>query len=742
MVETSGLSQQRSHHAAAQHGGGDLLPFDPRRVVSAFLRHWKVFLAVALAVVALTTYMSSRATRVYSAMASLEVQPAVQQIIKDQDVSEALPPDSSVVDTEVEVLNSPSIAAYVADKLNLYADPEFDSAILVRDPHNKKIMRLPAVLPTPATISPLIKERVVSTLQSAVRVQRAGLTYVITIVASSTDPAKAARIANSYGQAFIDTQLSTKFDATRTANQWLTERLTKLQNDLQAADAQVQQYKVAHGLLSAEGATLAEQEVSTLSQEIAQARADVAEKKAAESTAVAQLSTGGGGSDVTAVEESDVIRNLRAQEADANRNLAELSTRYGPMHPDVQKANNRLRAVQHNIEIETQSIRSNLRAQVAVAEQRLASLTQSQGGAKGSLASNTQAQVELNELQRKADANRAIYEAFLNRSKETAAEQGIQQPTARLFSPATVPTTPSSPKIKLAIVFGAVFGAMCGVIAVAMLEILDSAIRTGTDVTEKLGLPYAGGLPTPASTGRLKGKERKMEPQDYLIARPLSSFAESFRNLRAFLLLSSDSSAAPKVIAVTSSLPAEGKSVTSFCLMRTMALAGAKTVLIDCDLRRRGATQFTGRTEVGIVEVLEGKASLKDALVHDEASGGWVLPASSAPVGQKDLFSTREMAQLLAQLTQSFDHVILDTPPTLAVADARVLSARADAVLFVVQWSRTPSQAVENALTALHNAGARIAGVALTQVNLREQRRSGYGDSAYYYGAVRNYYVN
>jgi capsular exopolysaccharide synthesis family protein len=275
--------------------------------------------------------------------------------------------------------------------------------------------------------------------------------------------------------------------------------------------------------------------------------------------------------------------------------------------------------------------------------------------------------------------------------------------------------------------------------AIIMAEFWDKHLRSRMDVERELGVPFAGVLPDFRSVKpkHLRGPEA--QPQEYLVSHPFSGFAEAFRNLRAFLMVANGAEEA-KLVAITSAVPREGKSLTSFCLARTLALGGSRVCLVDCDLRQRGVTKLIGPREVGLVEVVENKVALSDALVHDAKSNCFVLPAVGKSIPY-DLFSRTATDDLLRELANRFDYVILDAPPILGVADARILAAKADKVLYLVQWNKTPLRAAQSAVDILHECGASVAGALLTRVNVKGQARYGYGDSSDYYGYFKNYYI-
>jgi capsular exopolysaccharide synthesis family protein len=227
------------------------------------------------------------------------------------------------------------------------------------------------------------------------------------------------------------------------------------------------------------------------------------------------------------------------------------------------------------------------------------------------------------------------------------------------------------------------------------------------------------------------------------VAKPLSGFVGAFRNLRTSLLLSrADASA--KVIAITSSLPDEGKTTTAICLARTMALAGDKVLVIDCDLRKRALCKFlNAEPEIGLIEVLAGAAELEEAIRLDALTGAAILPLAKSAETTKDVLGGPAMDRLLAEARTQYDVVILDTAPVLPVAETRALAAKADVVALLVRWRKTPRKAAASSIKLLQQAGdIYIAGSALTLIDAREHARYGYGDPGYYVRADSRAYVS
>jgi succinoglycan biosynthesis transport protein ExoP len=722
-----------------------------QRLIATFRRRSRLFISVALVILAAVVLVTFQQTPRYTATSNVMIDTRKREVSNIQDVLSGLPADSSVVDTEVEILKSRSLADRVVADQKLDQDPEFNGALrprkgllsIVSAPFAAVGSLFSSHTPQTQAAANLratkAHEGVVDSVLSRLKVRRSGLTYVIAIDFESKDPVKAAQVANAFANLYLTQQLQDKYDATQQANQWLNQRLAELQPQVFQAEAAVEQYKAQHGLLASVGSSLTEQEISNLNNQMAQAQADQAEHDARLRTAQQVLESGATGENLSGSLNSPTITQLRAQSAELSSKVADLQTKYGPKHPEVQRAERALADNAAQIREEVSRQVSSLQAEAQVARQRVASLQGSLGQAKGALIGNNAASVELADLQRKADAASTLYATLLNRAKQTATDQGSETSDSRIVSRAKIPNAPSFPKKQLNFALGLLLGLAGGVGSVFLMEALDSGLATSEDVERLLGVPHLGAIPMLDST--TDGKASGVAPGQYILDKPLSAFAESFRNLRASILFSRVDTPV-KVVLVTSSLPGEGKTTTTFCLGRSMAMSGAKVVVVDCDLRRRNINRLLGiEPEVGLIEVLQGTASLEQAMVFDQPSGAWFLPLAKSVHTPKDLFGSHAMDRLIETLRAQFDLVLLDTAPVIPVSDTRILAPKADVVVFLTQWRKTPRKAVDAAFALLKSVGADIAGVALTLVDAQEQAKYGYGDSGYYYRSYRKYYT-
>ena len=719
---------------------------DLRHLLTIFRRRFTLFIAIAMVVFALVVVVTFQLTPRYSANTELIIDPRKEQVIDLNQVLSGLTPDTAVVESEVKIIQSRSLAAKVVDELNLTDDPEFNPELVVLEglalwKHNISSWigdLVKALLPKGQSDAPLTfeeqqlitKDKAVSTLLDRLNVRRSGLTYVISLSFESEAPAKAAKIVNTVADKYLVDQLESKFEATKRANEWLEERLGTLRDEVQAAERAVEIYRAKNGLLNAKGSSLTEQQIAELTGSAIILRAELAEKQARLNTVDQQLKSGRG-EDVAAVLDSKVITDLRRQQSEAIRRQGELQSRYGARHPEILKVKSELADIDNQIQQQINRIVSSLRGEVSVARQRVASLERDINRLKKTLTSNNTALVRLRELERDAAASRTLYESFLDRFKQTSQQQSLLEADARIISRATPPTIPSFPNKQLMVLLGFVLAVGAGGAAVFVAESLDRGLHTSEDVEHVLGVPCLASLPIVAL-------KKDQSPADYVIEKPLSSFSEALRTLRATLLYGGSSDDRAKVIALTSALPGEGKTSMALSLARVSAMMGAKTLVIDADIRRRMLTQAAHLTPVaGLVDIIEGNSSFERAVVADKQKGLEILPLVEHKDNLTlDLFGRPAMRTLLKDLQEKYEFVIIDTAPTLPVAETRILASLVDSVVLLVRWRKTPREIAKAALESLQRVNAPMAGVALTQVDLAAQHSYGYG---YGYG---NYYKN
>ncbi|MGR3573093.1 GNVR domain-containing protein [Brevirhabdus sp.] len=360
------------------------------------------------------------------------------------------------------------------------------------------------------------------------------------------------------------------------------------------------------------------------------------------------------------------------------------------------------------------------------ARARLTQLIRLEQDLSARIARQSDDSVALGQYEREAEASRLIYEHFLTRLKETAVQKGLQQADSRMLSPAEPPIAPARPRRSLIALMAGLLGLMLAALTIALREGGRDSFRTDEELSAATGRPVLGqSLRLPRGLFR-----RRRGVLSQILTRPQSAAAEAIRNLRTSLFLQSQSP--PQVVMVTSSLPGEGKTTLTLGLAQNIAGLGRRVLVIEGDIRKRvfasyfpaGARPVAGGT---LLCVLKGMP-LAEAVRPHAGLKADVLLAAPSRSNPADLLATRQFRDLIADARRDYDCILIDTPPVLAVPDARLVAELADAVLYAVHWDKTSARVLRQGLRALSSARVRLAGLVLTRVDPRAMRRLGYGE--------------
>jgi succinoglycan biosynthesis transport protein ExoP len=723
-------------------------------------RKWLIMLIAALGTAA-GAVLGSQQTPMYTATSSVMIDPRQLQVTNIESVLSGLAVNSSTIATQVGLLQSRTFVAKVMDDLHLFDDPDFNPALLGEQP-SAMATALPAILqPLEKLISylpnewliasglasqqepmleseapGLARERAISTFADSTIYNSDGTSYLISINFTSPDPDKAAVIANRIAELFVEDQLKGKLSASDKASDWLEQRIAALRDEVRQSEQAVEAFKVKNNLVSTQGTTLNDQELSDLNKELIVARTDLAERQA-KLRLVRELR---GSPDaleaVSDVANSPSILRLRDQDTELARQESELRTLYGERHPRMVQLKDEQAKVAAKIRGEVDRVIRTLDNDVKVASTRVASIDAQLGGLKNRSVGERSAEVQLRELERVALTNRTLYEQFLQRFKETSDQQDIVEPDARIVSVAAPPVVPSTPGKKLFAAIGFTVSFLLGSALALVLERLDSGLRSAREVESALGLTTLGLVP------RVNRLRRNQRPHQYLREKPLSAYAEAIRGVHTALKLSNPANP-PKVVLITSSLPEEGKTTFAVSLATLVARSQKRVLLIDFDLRHPSVHRELGwQVSGGLVEYMAGERSLQEVIHNDLETGLHFLPVKAQTTTPTDLLESERMRQLLEVCRENYDLIVLDSAPVASVNDTRVAATLADRVVFVVHWGKTIESAARDSLQSLRDAGIEPAGVVLTQIDLRKHARYGYGDIGQYYTRSRRYYVN
>ncbi len=740
----------------------------------AFRRRMGLFLIIMGAVMTLVLVFLFVYPVQYTATARVAVEDRAIAATPEKEtpvVSQASTQQGATVATEAQIVQSVRVTERVVAMLHLDQDPEFNCSVQTLKGKLIQFLLRMCAPPTPTSL----RDQVITTVLANLRPAQYLTTNAIDINYTDHNARKAQRIANAFAQAYLEDQVAAKYEQSRKASTGLLVHIEQMRQQADEDAAKVQAYKIAHNLLSVGEETLTEQEISSYNQAIAAEKAEAAGDLANLRTAQEQLAHGSNGEDVGEALSSPVVGALRAQRAVLSVKLADMEAHYGPKYPDLPQTRQQLADVDQEIRDEIRRTISNLVAKAAVSQKRLETMEATLAATKRTLAENNAAITGLENLTRAATVSQQIYEAYLDRSKESVAQASSLLPDAEIVSRATLPPFPSFPNTILFMALGVVAGMLFGCAGVLVAEMTEDRLITAEDVERRFGCRYLGGIPllasvsggrgpggipllTLASTGRylsaagrylkaipflaLASGDRRASPIDAVVKEPSSAYSEAFRALRAAIGFST-TGPAPRVVLITSAFPEEGKTTVALGLARTSALQGVSTVVIDCDVRRRGLTRVLGLDEQrpGLLDVLAGRATLAEALVPDEASGAMVLPMSVGELSSNEVLGGEAMDKLLEVARTRFRIIVFDAAPVLAIAATRVLAAKADAVILAAHWRKTHEAPVRAALRLLPDDQVRLAGIVLTRIDVRQMSKYGRADAGRFFKKFKQYYA-
>jgi capsular exopolysaccharide synthesis family protein len=668
-------------------------------------RRWLPITLAIVAVLGLTAVMYATAERLYVATGRVALDKRTDQPLQAPGGDRPVTTDSAAVDTEVQVLKSPAIAAAAVDRLKLASDPNFGARA--------------------GQGAPGSREAAVRKVMSGLDIRREGSSYAIAVSYSAKDPQTAARVVNAVLESYTSGQKSSEYSQRANDIMLLRDRLAVLRGEVISADRALSAHRASTNLIdiTADGPG-ASATMQSLNGQLAQARAD-------EAAASARAAAAASSTDAS-------VNSLRAEQARLNARKAELSRRYNPSYPTVVAIDQQLSAINQALNSEIARARQAAVADAQAARNRAASLSSSVRKEQGQLMSANRASVQLGELERNAAAAKSLYQALLDEYRQKIVALGTERSKAQVIASAAPPGGPASPDPLAYAMAGLLAALLLAAIVAVVLETREAGLLSRGMVEQKLGLPVIASIPDIATVADapLKGGG-PAAIADHMLNNPHSIFAEGIRTIRTALELGQDGQKV-RTLALTSALSGEGKTTTAICLARSAAAADLRVMLIDCDVRRHTASDaLVPGHDLGLVEVLHDRARLEQVLVNEPATGVDILPAGGMHFSPMDPLPARALWKLLARLRQNYDLIILETAPVLPVAETRAIAAMADGTLMAVRWRETPTVAVSSAITELDRAGAKIVGALLCRVDLRSGIAASHGDNVYYYPSAR-----
>jgi capsular exopolysaccharide synthesis family protein len=726
-------------------GGAPASSIDLFAILAAILRRWKLITAITLSALIVTYGVLKLVPSVYKSTVEILVFDPQRQI--DAAVQKPISPFVDAVgydamNTEINVIKSKSVALRVASELGLDSDPEFQ-------PHNR-LAELAERLGFPAlgradnnsalTIGGTEEEKAEKLDQAADalrgRLQVWPESYIIFVSITSQNPIKAQQLVSTIANDYLASQREARQEALQRVATWLKGRVDDLQSRVFETESAIEKLKAESGIRDTGFNNFSEQQISELNTQLSTARAEVDEKRARLEQARRVINTNADIQSIPELTASTVLTQLRQKQTELSWRAADLQNKAGERYDHLIAIQTELAGINKQINAEAEHILGNMKNAYDIAVMRKQSLEanlQRLTAARG----NSETYVKLRQLRSVADADRDRYQSYLSQYNEIAERRTLQDASARIISPATLPRSPSSSRRMLFYALGGMLGLGVGLLFAFLLEYLRPGVKTSMEIEQSFGRPVVGIIPLVQHRKFLGTLYDRLMHR--MLDEPLSHFSEAVHAMRISLELLS---ANPKVILITSALPGEGKSTAAMLLAASSASAGKRTVLLDCDLRQQSTSEaFRNKQQPGVSELTRGTVELMDVITKDPVTKIYMIPAGFMVPNAADLLMSQRMRDLIAELRDEFDYIVMDTSPLLPVVDALALATVADKVLVIVEWGQTSRLSISEAFKVLRPEAHRVAGIVLNKVDLNQLQGYGYR-GGYHYRSVGKYFSN
>jgi succinoglycan biosynthesis transport protein ExoP len=689
--------------------------FDINEIWRVVAKWWWLITGIAVACLLAAIIISLMITPLYRAQATIEVNPEGVQVV-GKEMGEVQPTagnDRGFLNTQVGLLKSRSLAERVARSTNLANNEAlFDQDI----PRQAREGAASGMVQGSVTITP----------------QRDS--SLIGIAIESADPELAARLANAYADGFIQSNMERRYEATSYARNFLQQRIAAVKTRLEQSERQLVAYAQKQGIITLSvdsggtGSVRSEQSIDAAT--LIQTNNALAQAKSDRIAAEQRFRQAAGAQSRAAVISDPTVQALGQQRAALEAQYQQKLALYKPDFPEMVQLRSQIDALAKEISRQTSNVSGSasgsLQADYQAALARENALQAKVNEGKAGLMALRERSIQYTILQREVDTNRSLYDALLQRFKEVGVAGGVGANVVSVVDRAQVPGGPFKPNLPLNIMIGLCVGLMLGLGTAFSIEWIDDTIKTPDDLGTKLGLASLGVIP-----GVGKGLAVREQLED-----PRSQVSEAYQSVRTALQFSTDHGV-PRSLLVTSTRASEGKSSTALALAQTLASLGASVLLIDADLRKptfRGPSS----TSQGLSSLLAGSDKVAECVHPTQMERLFLLPSGPIPPNPAELLASGRFKEILDEAMAKFDHIIIDSPPVLGLADAPMLASSTEGTLMVIEAGAIRRAAALNAVNRLRASDARLMGAILTKFNALKVGYGygygyGYGEDAYAY---------
>jgi len=688
-----------------------------RDVLEIFHRRRRLIVTIVACGMAAAVLFLMSVTPRYTAEAALKFDPRQFQIASEhQNVGPEL--FERLIAGEIAVIRSPELVEKVVLEEKLGQDKEFTKASPL-DLLRALFSSTPGAVSDDDRISNRVHERFLENLS----VEQPARSNLIVIAFTSQNAVKAARITNAITTIYLTQHLENRLGSSPLASRWLGDRKEKLRTQWRTSEQAAEDFKAQNNLSFAGGSSLKEQQIGRLNEQMIVAAGEVEEARA-KVDQIRRLISSQDFTQLTDVVQSDVMTRLRSRLAITAQRQASLAEALMPSHPEMRQINSEMRTLRAHIAAEGKRSLENLEIEFRSKREREKLIKANMTKVIDGQQRISKVAVKLRELERNAASNKAIYEAFLNRSNETLEQSSGDFANFQLIKRAQVPLRPSFPSKLKVLLLGLVGSLMAGIGTAFLREALFDKFRTKSHVASFLGLPHLATMP------ELKGadfwtKELARRPERLIAFNPNSAFGRAAGALRVALGLRAPKGKI-KTLAVCSAREGEGKTMVAAAIAQHAALQGQKTLLMDCDFRTPSMEKlFEAQAAAEPIDISGMSMPVSSPLMHDAVTGLDVMPVLSDQTNAAPYLNSREFADLLASAKKKYDLVVFDTGALDAAPETWVVASLADAALLVVEWNKTRRGTAAEAVRQLQASNATPIGVVLNRADAAELAEAG-----------------
>jgi capsular exopolysaccharide synthesis family protein len=726
-----------------------------RQALRIVRKRYRTILLVALAVGLLVLFVSLMLRPYYSSTATIELQRDSSNPLNASGLGSLAESIGGSDDVKTQLTTAENVLQNSKLIDEIIEQQHFRDRYPVKASwHSSRVLkeRLAREAHLPLIDAPITRQVLEASLLKSLTIDNIPDTRLLTVTFEDPDPRYAAVISNALIAQYVRDRLDLRDSDAIDASQWMSAQLEKLSQEVDSAQRRLLDYEKQSGLIAvpstdptqpaaAQVQDIRVQRLVAIDQQYVQVQANRVIKEAIYricQTHNPDLIANMAGSSVIGSNDSSQgamfagLLALRQQQSSLKVQMASVADKYGPRNPHMLSYDSQVDALHHEIDEEIGRIVKQVKSdyEVSVAAEKNMKVALDSAMKDASAANDSQ--IRLAVLEQEAGSSRMLYQDLYTKLKEAQLTAGTQASNVDIISPALPTPSPVHPKVPLYTAIGFGGGVFLGVFVAFVREHLDDSVVTSVQVEEITGQPVLGYIPDFAVTKKDHSHEVAITPfRNWLALAPASPVAEAYRALRTSLLLS-HAGAPPRTILVSSCLASEGKSTTAYNLAVSLAMTGKRVIAIDADMRKPVLHRFAQLSNVkGLSTVLTASTDLSDAVQGSSVDGLFILPSGPTPPNPSELVGSQAFVDLLAHLSQTFDFVVIDSPPSMLVTDPLIIAPKVDGVVLVVRSGSTTKVVLQRVTENMLRSRSNLLGFVLNAVNT--QSVDYYYANGYYY---------